>query len=215
MDSNFALILTGGGSPNENLTLRYIRKAKKVVAADSGFDLSVKLSCMPDLVVGDMDSVAHTSELSNFPAARKRIWPRDKDETDTELALRLLWEDGFREIVVLGGGGGRLDHIIGILTLFERDIRPAVWVTDREMAVLVEDSYSLHTGIGETVSVFPVGCESVGLSSKGLKWSLNGLNWTRKDMGISNETVSEEIFFKVKKGKILVILELQGDRMHV
>lgn len=215
MNDSFALILTGGAQPPQKLSIRYINKAEKVVAADSGFDLALKLSSMPDLVIGDMDSVVHRAELREFPPERKKIWPREKDETDTELALRFLWQEGFREIAVLGGGGGRLDHTIGILTLFEREIHPAVWLTDREMAVLVEDSFSIRTCIGEIVSVFPVGGEASGLRSEGLKWSLNGLTWTRGDMGVSNETVAEEIFLEVEKGKILVILELQGDRMHV
>lgn len=215
MNDNLALILTGGVPPPQKLSMRYIHRAEKVVAADSGFDLALELSCMPDLVVGDMDSVVHTAELSEFPPERKKIWPCEKDETDTELALRLLWQEGFREIAVLGGGGGRLDHTIGILALFEREIHPDVWLTDREMVVLVEDSFSIRTCIGETVSVFPVGAKASGLRSQGLKWSLNGLTWRRGDMGVSNETVSEEIFLEVKKGKILVILELRGDRMHV
>lgn len=215
MNDILALILTGGDPPPQKLSNRYIKRAEKVVAADSGFDQALKLSYMPDLVVGDMDSVVHTAELNDFPPERKKIWPREKDETDTELALRLLWQEGFREIAVLGGGGGRLDHTIGILSLFEREIHPTVWLTDREMVVLVEDSFSIRTCIGEIVSVFTVGGQAAGLRSEGLKWSLNGLTWTRGDMGVSNETVAEEIFLEVKKGKILVILELRGDRMHV
>lgn len=215
MKNEYALILTGGKAPDYKLASQYIRGAKKVVAADSGYDLAWKLSFLPDMVVGDMDSVVHTEELNHVPEERKMIWPKDKDETDTEIALRLLWEQGYRKIVVIGGGGGRLDHTIGILSLFEREIRPSVWLTDKEMVILVEDRFSIRTERGETVSVFPVGEKVEGIRSKGLKWSLNGLSWSRGDMGISNETVLRHLSLEVKKGKILVILELRGDRMYV
>ena len=215
MKNEYGLILTGGNAPGYALTSRYIRGAKKVVAADSGYDLAWNLSYLPDVIVGDMDSVVHKEELDHVPEERKMVWPKDKDETDTELALRLLWGEGYRKIAVIGGGGGRLDHTIGILSLFEREMRPSVWLTDREMVILVEDKFSIQTELGETVSVFPLGEKAEGLRSEGLKWSLNGLSWSRGDMGISNKTVLRHISLEVKKGKILVILELRGDRMHV
>src|SRR5689334_19399915 len=111
------VVLAGGESSNQ-LVPPVVRSACNgpgalVVAADSGLDLAEQLGIEPTLVVGDFDSVSEAA----LTRARERVaeiveHPVAKDETDLELALDEVIARGADRIVVVGGAGGRLDHLL-------------------------------------------------------------------------------------------------------
>ena len=80
-----------------------------VICADGGYKHALKLGIMPDLWLGDGDSLSSDSgcgviakEIMNFPVR--------KDNTDTDLAIEVALKRGYKDIVILGGLGGRRDH---------------------------------------------------------------------------------------------------------
>jgi thiamine pyrophosphokinase len=86
-----------------------------------------------------MDSLGAESErLASYPPEQVIRRPPDKGYTDTELAVSLLEEKGARRIWLIGGGGGRLDHLLAIRSLFERDRCPERWITRGEDARCLE-----------------------------------------------------------------------------
>jgi thiamine pyrophosphokinase len=104
-----------------------------VAAADSGLLLAESAGFRPRWIIGDMDSLGAESErLASYPPAHVIRCPPDKDYTDTELAFSLLREQGCGEIWLVGGGGGRTDHLFALRSLFERDNPPARWISARE-----------------------------------------------------------------------------------
>jgi thiamine pyrophosphokinase len=159
--------------------------------------------------VGDFDSLGDSSLLDGFDEASIRRYPHAKDYTDTELALRAARERGCTEIVIIGGGGGRLDHLVGILSLFDRDPAPASWVTDSAILQNVTEQVTITGSAGDVVSVFPLGCEECRATSDGLRWPLDGLVWKRGDIGVSNEMVGGSASIEVVSGRLLVIRELE------
>jgi thiamine pyrophosphokinase len=203
------LLLLGGEGPRRTHLEAVLRGAALVIAADSGFDLALRLGILPDLLVGDLDSVAASPELADFPRERIRCFPRDKDETDAELGLRLFAERGFRQVVLAGGGGGRLDHLLAVMALFERDRPPAAWYTARERVERVDGEAVLAGCRGLRVSFFPLGGAAGGLSSEGLKWPLDGLEWPRGYGGVSNLVTSDCARVRVGRGSLLLIRELE------
>lgn len=199
------LLVIGGTGPMPALLSECARDAGFVVAADSGLDSCVAADVVPDLVVGDMDSLSDPALLRGFPADRVLVFPRDKDETDTEIGLRILHERGWSRVTIAGGAGGRIDHLLGVAGLFEREAPPARWITGSEDLLLV-GAEAVFTGwSGSTVSVFPVGDRASDLHSEGLKWPLDGLELRRGFCGISNVATADRVVIRVGLGKLLVV----------
>jgi thiamine pyrophosphokinase len=207
-DGTEGLLLLGGEGPRRVQLEEVLRAAGLVIAADSGFDLALRLGLLPDLLVGDLDSVSSSPQLAAFPAERIRRYPRDKDETDAELGLRLFAERGFRKVVLVGGGGGRLDHLLAVASLFERANPPAAWYTALERVERVDGEALLSGCLGLRVSFFPLGSGAGGLSSEGLKWPLDGLEWPRGLGGVSNLVTADPARVRVRRGSLLMIREL-------
>lgn len=202
------MLLIGGDGPTKEHIQPFIKEVSYFIAADSGLDLAGEMGIRPDLIVGDMDSLSDKSLLEDYPEDKKLIFPADKDETDTEIGLRILKERGFKRIIMVGGGGGRLDHLLGILVLFERDFYPAVWITAREHIEIIENHAEYLTSNGQMISFFPVGGPVSGLRSTGLKWPLDGLAWKRGQAGISNRAISDSVTVDIETGKLLMITPL-------
>ena len=203
------LLLLGGEGPELRHLEPVLRRAPLVIAADSGFDLAVRLGVQPDLLVGDLDSVTPGPALAAYPRERIRQFPRDKDETDAELGLRIAAEAGCRRVVLAGGGGGRLAHLLAIVGLFRREAAPAAWYTARERVERVEGEAVLAGCLGQTVSFFALGGAAAGLSSHGLQWPLDGLEWPGGGGGVSNLVSADPARVRVAKGSLLMILELR------
>ncbi|GHU69421.1 hypothetical protein FACS189450_02290 [Spirochaetia bacterium] len=176
----------------------------------------------PDWIVGDMDSLDEPARLDKYPPDRVLRYPADKDYTDTELAINLLWEKGCDEAWLVGGGGGRLDHLFAIRSLFERERPPSRWIT------AVEDIRCLEAGrqavgqktagelvlevpAGSPVSVFPLGTGPWQAKSYGLKWPLDGVSWNRGFAGISNMTPEGNFSIRAASGRFMVILPLEEE----
>ncbi len=210
----------GGEGPDPELGRRVLGPVDLVVAADSGLVAAEEWGLRSDWIVGDMDSIDDRGRLARYPAERVLSYPQDKDYTDTELAIALLREKGCDDIVLVGGGGGRLDHTLALAALFERDAAPKRWITAREDARFIASPSSTTDDEGASildasvpprslVSLFPLGTGPWKAQSHGLKWPLDELPWCRGFFGISN--VASEGVFSVRalSGSFLVILPLR------
>ena len=202
------LLLLGGEGPRRALLAPYLPEVGAVVAADSGFDLALALNLQPDLVVGDFDSVTHRRELAALPAARRRRAAADKALTDAELGLQALAELGCRRVIVAGGGGGRFDHQLAVLGLFERDPRLQVWLTAAEHVEVIAGTARFRGQRHSTVSLFPLTAAVSGLASRGLRWPLDGLAFRRGWASVSNVVVADEWQVTVRRGRLLLVRNL-------
>lgn len=208
-----ALLVTGGEAPPRDRLEARFPSFGLVCAADSGLDTLLAWGLEPDLIVGDMDSISDAGLLGRCPRAQVFRAKRAKDETDTELGLSALAARGASRIVLAGGGGGRLDHLLAIRCIFERrgpgSIRPAEWHTAGEAVYLVGEGeqLSLEAAPSSTVSVFPLAGGASLMSSEGLAWALSGLSWGPGDCGVSNVAPSGRFSVGAGKGDLLVVLE--------
>lgn len=184
-----------------------------IVAADSGFDLALSYGITPDLLVGDEDSMTDPDGAQDVLGNQRIIrFETAKDETDTEIGLRTLVERGIEPVAVVGGGGGRLDHLVGILSLFDRKRRPKWWITDRDEVVEIAGRETFQGMRGVVCSFFPVGDQPCTMHSDGLKWPLDGLTWRHGDVGISNVAIKDEVAIEMLTGRLIMVRELEGLR---
>jgi thiamine pyrophosphokinase len=161
-----------------------------------------------------MDSLEEAGgleRLARYPPESVRRYQRDKDFTDTELALDALRELGAKFIRLIGGGGGRLDHLLAVRELFERPFFPVTWHTRNENIYALEPDgeplvTKFKTECGGTVSLLPAGDGPWIIESEGLKWAVTNLEWKRGVFGICNIAPEGSFLLTVRKGRFLLIL---------
>lgn len=182
-----------------------------LICADGALAKVMALDLKPDLLVGDFDSVSQ--ELLDEAARlgiRRLTVPKEKDFTDTELALRQATLAGCSDILLVGAFGGRLDHALGNLFLLPPYIRQGVniMLTDGETDVyLVTERLSLAGLAGKTVSLLPLTEQVVGVTIAGFYYPLcnHTLRWG-ETIGISNLPISDEAMVNVADGILLVVV---------
>ena len=202
------IVLIGGKSPEFQLVKHEIDRADIIIAADSGLEYAVSNTIHVDYIVGDMDSLENKKLLEQFPPDIVKVYPEEKDETDTEIGIRTLQQLGAQQITIIGGGGGRLDHLIGILTLFDRKNPPHKWLNHSYQVIAIFDTMETEVKEGEIISFFPLGCNPCTMTSTGLKWNLDGLTWRRGDMGISNVAVDKKVSVEMKTGRVIMVRKM-------
>ncbi|MDR2802884.1 MAG: thiamine diphosphokinase [Treponema sp.] len=200
------LVFTGGDAPDAGFCGLLADSMDIIVSADSGLICAENANIRPDWILGDMDSIDDISRLDKYPPDRVLRFPPDKDFTDTELALDFLYEKGCTSITIAGGGGGRLDHILAITALFEREHPPCRWFTSNEKIFLASNDFCYHLKKSSIVSLFPLGNGPWKAQSSGLKWPLDNVEWRRGFFGISNSAEADTIIIKVMSGRFMVII---------
>jgi len=210
------IIFTGGQGPKAQVVkglLKNEAKGAMFIAADSGFQAALNAGVKPDWIIGDMDSIEDQSRLSAWPPERVIRHQHEKDFTDTELALSLAVEKGCEDIWLIGGGGGRIDHLFAIRSLFERELFPSRWITGEENIFCIDadtthNELSCRLAVNASVSVFPLSSGPWEAVSKGLKWPLAGLPWDRGFFGLSNVAVNGDFSVTAEVGRFMVIMPL-------
>ena len=176
-----------------------------IVCADSGFDSAARLGVMPDVIIGDMDSVER-----NLPDGVKQIKLNcEKDDTDTEACINYLIKQGCKEIVLLCALGGRKDHELANIMLTVYAAKQGVKLTlksgDTEVFAIT-DFAQISGEIGDWLSLIPVLDDAEGVTLSGLKYPLeNACLKAGKTVGISNEFICKKATVSVEKGIIIAI----------
>ena len=192
---------------------RVVAAADLVIAADGGAGWLDRLGRAPDLLVGDLDSVepALVDRLAAGGTAVVRH-PREKDASDTELAIDEALQRGATEIVLVGAlGGDRLDHELANLLLLADGELPggAIRVVRGATSLCVvrgPDSLKLTAGVGGTVTLLPIGGDAAGVTTQGLRYALDGETLRMgRSRGLSNEVVATTAVVRVAAGTLLVI----------
>ena len=95
-----------GAGPSELYTV----DGAFIIAADAGIEKLNKAGIVPDLIIGDFDSLGTRPSGENV-----RVFPIEKDDTDTMLALKEAISLGYDTVIISGGLGGELDHTMANL----------------------------------------------------------------------------------------------------
>lgn len=190
-----------------------------VVAADGGYARAVALGLAPDVLVGDLDSLAREQVAAAETAGTAvRRFPPDKDESDTELALLEAIRLGAGRVTVLGAfGGPRLDHALANLWLLSHPALAdldlellAAGVRARLLAAPGPDggpvTRALPGRLGAIVSLLPFGGDALGVTTRGLRYPLRDEPLqSGPARGLSNVRVAGDAAVTLRAGRLLVV----------
>ena len=206
------LIVSGGDPPAKSLYERIIRDftPDKIIAVDSGANVLYEYKTIPDYIIGDFDSIdpkvlTHYESCSNIIRS-----PIEKDETDTELAIRKAVELNVREIIILGATGSRLDHTLGNIFLLKKVQGygiACVLVDDEQEISLMNNKKEFFSMQGKTVSLISLTDKTTDIRTEGFYYPLKGEVLTfGETRGISNIINEEYASVKISMGELLVVV---------
>lgn len=186
-----------------------------VVAADGGALKATALGLRPDLVVGDGDSLAleRIAELRR-DGVEVVIHPADKDESDTELAVRAALARGATSIVILGAfGGSRLEHSVANLMLptlpdlAHLDVALIDGPSTARVIGVAGVGHAVISGqLGDYVSLLPLGERVDGVTTEGLRFALADATLVQgSTRGLSNELADVRGAVRTRSGRLAVI----------
>lgn len=183
-----------------------------IIAADGGLYHCRSLGIIPDVVIGDMDSLTG-DDMKGLQIAGVEIirYPAKKDQTDLELALKLAIDRGADEIVVFGAMGGRWDmSIANILLPAEQNLSNAtVRIIDgRHEIILLRAGKEIifHGEKGDILSLIPLGRDTLGITTIGLEYPLkDDMLKLGSSRGISNVFIENSATVFLKKGLLLCV----------
>ena len=204
------VVVVTGGDPVDEAHLPVLPPGTRVIAADSGVEHAHALGLAIDVAIGDFDSVSPEG-LARAAAEGAEVHrhPTAKDATDLELALDAALALRPARIHVLGGHGGRLDHLLANALVLAA---PAYVTTDITAQMgpahvtVVRSASSLTGPMGDLVSLVPVHGVAVGVRTTGLLYPLVGEDLhPGSTRGISNELVAEHATVTIARGVLLAI----------
>ncbi|MEG0322648.1 MAG: thiamine diphosphokinase [Raoultibacter sp.] len=184
-----------------------------VIAVDGGYAHLEQAGVVPDLVLGDFDSLGYVPDHPNVEAH-----PTHKDASDIELAMHRAAEAGFDTLVVYGCMSGRLDHTVGMLQLLGKfaQLGLRVFAIGDTFAVtaLADGGYkqlSFSEVASGTLSAFALTNEVTGVDEVGLEYPLDKATLTNTEpLGVSNEFTGTAALVAIEHGTLLVFFPLEA-----
>ena len=181
-----------------------------IIAVDGGFAHIEAIGVVPDMAVGDFDSLGYVPKCR-----RVSRFPVKKNKSDMELALEkaVAWDHD--NLVIYGALGGRLDHTIANMQLFAKFSERDLYITAIDQTSVLRlltgpDVFEIPEQVKEgTVSVFSANNCARGVIETGLLYALNDEDLTnRTSLGVSNELIGEEARIAVEEGTLYIFYPL-------
>lgn len=177
-----------------------------VIAADSGLNNIRKLNIIPQLIIGDFDSLGYKPEGDCVITH-----PVEKDDTDTLLAVKYAFEKGYKHFRIFGCIGGRLDHTfanIQTATYIAENGGTAVFYGESENFTVIKNNHiRFEKNNSGNISVFALK-DSKNIDIEGLFFEMkNGDLSPSFPLGVSNKFINTEAIISTKNGTLLIIWE--------
>ena len=204
-----SIIIASGNSIKKEIFNELYVENDFIICADGGLNYIDNLHIIPNLIVGDFDSV-DKSLLLKYQNVQTRKFLPEKDFTDTELAIEEAINYGYKDIVIFGATGTRLDHTMANIMLIERYIKSDInikIVDDNNYIQILNKNITLNKKEGYYLSIVPITDYIEGLTLKGLKFPLNNVKVNRgSTLCISNEVIDTRAEIQITNGIGLLFL---------
>ena len=202
----------------ESLPEFSVEEGDYVICADGGLDFALAQGLPIHLVVGDFDSSACTQSQAKALGLPVYEVPSEKDDTDTMLAIKTGLERGYRDFLLYGCLGGRLDHAYANLQALTFLARRGAsgWLLGEGLAVTAIRNGRLdfapeHEGV---ISVFCPDGEARGVTLTGLHYPLrNAVLTSAFPLGVSNRFTGEAASVSVEDGTLLIMWDIKEGQL--
>lgn len=198
-----ALIISGG----DFSSLPVFFKFDICIACDKGYVYAERLGIRPDIIIGDFDSASKPLN-EDIPII---CYPKEKDDTDTMLAIKYALEQKFEHIVICCGLGKRLDHTLANLQSLayiakEGGIGELISDTEHVRTLSGNTSLILPRKAGYSLSLFSVTDNCEGISISGAEYNITDATVSNTfPIGCSNGWAEENVTISMQKGILLII----------
>lgn len=235
-------IIVSGGDIQSDFALYFLKKNIekagreniRLIAADRGLEFFLDYLILPDVVIGDFDSLSEDGknflemQSEDIPYGGMLEWKfqkgegkvvevvrlrPEKDDSDTQSAMNYAIQNGAKEIVILGVTGNRVDHLManfGLLILAQKQDTEVALADRYNYMKLIPSGTILKKAeqFGKYVSFFPLGGDVTGLTLEGFKYPLDKYHLTTADSGltVSNEISEEYAKVTYESGTLLMIM---------
>lgn len=207
-------IMTGGSvEPTFVKTYCEEKPVDLWIGVDRGMEALYALQIIPACIVGDFDSVdpAVLSFYQKQNGIDWHVFRPEKDDTDTELAIRQALEREPQEMVIFGGTGTRFDHMLGTLHVtklaLDADVYCEIVDSHNRIYLLKKDTrFQKEEVFGKYISFLPFGAAVKGFTLKGFKYPLEDhVLEPGSSLTVSNELAASEAFVSLKEGIVIVV----------
>jgi len=210
------IIIANGRAPKKS-DVKYFQSLgyNTIICADGGANSIYKLGLIPDLIIGDLDSI-EPPVLKYYSTRSKIVQYKRQNDTDVEKCLKYAVRTHHTRAVILGATGNRLDHSIcnlGILLKFHDQINISMMHENSYLQVL-RGRNILDTDKGEIISIYGFD-KKTKIRSAGLKYPLKNI---ALPFGVSESTsniaLKNKIELRITGGKVFVVRDYKLLKSH-
>ena len=203
-------LIVSGGSINIQWFQEWLKNKEfdNIIAVDKGLEALDLLGLKPSHVIGDFDSIS-INVLNKYKENRTTL-NKEKDYTDTHMALKLAIELKSEEITIVGAIGTRIDHTIANIHILKEALDSKIKCTIinennkilliDKLANIKKDTYYKY------ISLIPLTTTVESITLDGFKYLLkNATLKIGESIGVSNEQLEEKAKIDFKSGILIVI----------
>ena len=191
-----------------------------IIGVDGGCQMLETLAYTPNLILGDFDSIGNLERYKVlWPMSHIKTFPAEKDYTDAELAFEEMLKLPMDKIIVIGGLGGRADHMLSIIQLMGR-AEHCIMIDELNIIENIKAPYfkGLNRDLYKSmyISLVPMQETFEGITLKGFKYPLTDATIAfSQTLGISNEIIDEEASIEILNGSGYLIMARDRGRFHI
>jgi len=210
MDMDTAYLFLNGEFEQGKTPVFSFKKENLTIAVDGGIRHLAGLDIVPDIIIGDLDSVgADQLRWCREHNVVIKQYPPEKNETDFELALEYAITHGAGKIIVFGALGGRIDHTIANISLISSsryEGKDITIIAAGEEITFIHSKSIVSGKAGDLISLLPWGKKADGVTTTNLKYVLQDETlYPDRSRGMSNVMMADDAIIECRKGKLLCV----------
>jgi len=203
LSSNEVVIIANGPEPKNRVVQRVLTDESFVIAADGGLRHCRALNRLPNVVIGDLDSVL-SQPIDGIPR-EMFLEVHDQNRTDVQKALDFAVKLKPKRIHLLAALGARHDHTLSNVLILNRfdEIPLYMWDDYGCFYGINAGGHTLECRSGETVSLFSL-TGVTGIDLSGFEFTPRESEFSAGFNGVSNRALEDKPRISFTSGRLIV-----------